>query len=131
MNYCMSSGRHGAIGTVKDHLHRIVFDPITFFYPSKITVRLGSVKDQIQKGVSVYWPDCLIWNVLGSVHSSHLPFIVNQVGYERSSLPILLHVGLMAASNTEFPAPKVTEVVFISACLRSLGNNANQASLSA
>jgi len=34
---------------------------------------------------------------LGSVRSSHLPFKKHKVGYVRSSLPILMHVGSVAA----------------------------------
>jgi len=49
---------------------------------------------------SVYWPDCPIWIIrLDSVRSSHLPIKMHQVGYVRSSLLILMHVGSIATPN--------------------------------
>jgi len=43
----------------------------------------------------------LKWTRLGSVRSSHLPFEMHEVGYERSSLPILMHIGSIATPKTK------------------------------
>jgi len=39
---------------------------------------------------------------LGSVRSSHLPFEMKKVGYVRSSLPMLMHVGSIATPLQKF-----------------------------